>query len=153
MKIIPSYGAPRSRVVTGVCLTAAGMLAAMLLAQLYGFEDFPATLGSVLPFNDQSLTAATAAGVIFLELLALPYLLGMYISKLMRIVSAAAAAVVSALWLMVCFTNSHALNSGLFSTTLEVPGGLLAALWSVVLFGLIAKVLAHDSRFRHTAAS
>jgi len=125
----------------------------MLTAQLFGYEDLAVILGTLLPFDGRAMDYVVASGLVITELLSLPYLLRMYISRLMRIVSAAAAAIVAGFWLLTSLTGAHALNSGLFSTTLELPGGLLAVFWSLVLSGLIAPVIVADSRFRHDASS
>lgn len=153
MKILPTYGPPRTTRTRTVAMLCAGLLLVMLLCQLYSYEDLAATLGGVLPFNDQPLTMSVAATVVLAELLSLPYLIGMYLSRLMRIVSAFMAGAVSGFWLLSCLTNAHAANSGLFSTTLEIPGGLLPALWSLFLFGSVLSVMFADTRFRHDVSS
>lgn len=134
-------------------MLAAAMVVAMLLAQLFGYEDFPTVLSALLPINDLALTTALGAGVVLAELLALPYLLGMYIGKLMRVFSAVLAGVISVFWLLLSLTNAHAINSGLFSTTLELPGGAVAGIWGMLLSGLYFLVVLADSRFRHEKAS
>jgi len=149
MKIIPSYGPtrnPRTKAAAWVC---AGMLTVMLVAQLFSYEDFPSVLNIVLPINEQPLIHLTAALAVIAELLALPYLLGMYLSKLTRGVSGLFAVLAASFWLIVSLTNAHAANSGLFSTTFELPGGLLAAIWTFVLFGTLATVVYADTKFRH----
>ena len=129
------------------------MVTLMLLAQLYGFEDFSTVLTGVLRFDDRPLISAIAAGVVLLELLALPYLLSMYLSPLMRIVSAVAGAAVGLMWFFIAFTNAHASNVGLFSASPEVSGGIMAAVWSSLLAGLITWVLYVDARSYRRQAS
>ncbi len=153
MNIVPTYGSPRSRSTKCFAWVAAIMLVVMSLAQLYSFEDQPTILGALLPFNDQPLAAVVATLVVLAQILALPYLLGMYISRFMRVLCIAACGFVCSLWLLLAFTNAHAENSGLFSTTLDVGGGILAALWSLVLFVCFARVAFADSKFRHDASS
>lgn len=153
MNIVPTYGSPRSRSTKGFAWLAATMLIIMSLTQLYGFEDQPTILGVLLPFNDQPLATAVAALIVLAQILALPYLLGMYISRLMRLLCALACGFVSLLWLLLAFTSAHAENSGLFSTTADVGGGILPALWSLVLFACFVRVALADSKFRHDASS
>ena len=146
MKIIGSYGPLRTQRTRVAALIAAAMVTAMLLAQLYGYEDLAVTLGAVLPFNQATTLSVIAAVIVIVELLSLPYLLGMYLSRLMRILCGAFAAGVSVLWLFTCFTNSHASNSGLFSTTLELSGGIIATAWSLLLFAAIVVVIKADTQ-------
>jgi hypothetical protein len=153
MKIQATYGPARSKRTQVSAVIAAIMVLGMLLSQLFSYEDFAAVLGGVLPFNDQPLATVGAAVIVIVELLSLPYLLGMYVSILMRIFSAGLAFVVSGFWLLTSLTNAHAANSALFSTTLELSGGLLAALWSAALFGIVTYVIFTDTRFRHDTSS
>lgn len=129
------------------------MLVVMLVAQLFGYENFAGVLAGVLPFNDLAATAVVSAAIVLAELLALPYLLRTYISRLMRVLSALAGFVISGFWLLSALTNAHAANSGLFSTSLTLPGGLLSALWTIVLFAAISYIIFADSRFRHDTTS
>ncbi len=144
MKTIGSIGPTRKQRTRAVALGVAAMIIIMLLTQLYGYEDFAATLSAVMPFNDAALLSITAAVIVVAELLTLPYLLGMYLSKLMRILSGCFAAGVSVFWLFTSLTNSHANNSALFSTTLELAGGIFAAAWALLLFSGIAIVIKAD---------
>ncbi len=153
MNIVPTYGPPRSRTSKTLALVSAGMLVIMSLTQLYGFEDQPSVLGTLLPFDDQPLAMVTATLVILAQVLSLPYLLGMYLGRLMRLLCALSCAFVCSLWLLLAFTNAHAENSGLFSTTFDVSGGILPAVWSLVLFGCFITVALADSKFRHDASS
>ncbi len=153
MKIIPSYGPPRNRRTKILAILAAGLIVVMLTAQLFSYENFDGTLADTLPFNSLTMTTVTAALIVLAELLSLPYLLGMFISPLMRVTSALMAFFVSTFWLVLTLTNAHASNSGLFSTSLTLPGGIFAAAWSIVLFVAFAMVAFDDGRFRHAASS
>ena len=144
MKIVPSYGPKRTRRTRMLALILAGFITIMLVTQLFGYEDFASVLGALMPYNDSSLLKLTAAAVVIAELLALPYLLGMYLSQLMRIVSGFFAATVTVFWLFTSLTSSHASNSGLFSTTLEIPGGIFVTLLSLVVFSCVVLVIRAD---------
>lgn len=146
MSVQANYGAPRTATGKVASLTAAAMLVSMLLAQLFNYEDFAVTLGAVLPFNDIVGTKVVAASIVVLELLALPYLLSMYLSVLMRVTCALAAAAVALFWLLIAFTNAHASNSAFFSTTIDIPGGVIAATWALVLSGLVTVTVYGDTR-------
>ena len=149
MHIKQSYGPHRSRSAQVAALAAAAIIVVMLLGQLFGFEDFASVLGTVMPFNDMPLSSTLAAGLVLVELLALPYLLAMYLSPLMRALSATAALAVALFWLIVCLTNAHASNIGMLSSTFTIHGGLVAVAIAFVLFVLILRVVLHDSKFRH----
>lgn len=146
MKIVGSYGPKRTKKTQAIALAVAGLFIVMLLAQLFSYEDFAITLGGLMPFSNSSLLSITAAMVVLTELLALPYLLGMYLSPLMRIVSGSLGAGISVFWMFTSFTNSHAGNSGLFSTTIELPGGILATAWSLLLFVGMVLIIRADTR-------
>lgn len=125
---------------------ATGMLVLMLLAQLFSFENFVSILALVLAYNDQQLVAISTALVTAAELFALPYLLGMKLSSLMRVLSAALGGAVVLFWLFTSLTNAHAENSALFGDTLALPGGIVAVLWSLVLIGAYVYVVIHERR-------
>ena len=145
MKITGSYGPKRTERTKLVALVVAGMMVAMLLAQLYGYEDFAVTLGGLLPINDAATLSVIAAIIVIVELLSLPYLLGMYVSKLMRIACGFLATSASLFWLFTSLTNAHANNSVLFSTALELPGGIFATAWSLAIFAGIVIVIKADT--------
>lgn len=121
----------------------------MLLAQLFGYEDFASALAVIMPITDQHFVEILAAGMVLAELLSLPYLLGMYISRLMRALSVIAGIGVCGFWLLATLTNAHASNSALLSTTVHIPGGIIAVLWAMVVTGLFLRVFVSDTRFRH----
>ena len=146
MKITGTYGPKRTKQTQAVALMVAALLTVLLFAQLFGYEDFAVTLGALMPFNDSALLNVTAGGIVIAELLALPYLLGMYLSPLMRAVSVVLAVGVSVFWMFTGFTNSHAGNSGLFSTTIDLQGGVLATLVSLVLFVGTVLVIRADTK-------
>jgi len=129
------------------------MFLAMTLAQLFKYENQPIIMSTLMPFDDQPLSSIIAALIILAQVLGLPYLLGMYISRLMRILCAVSGTSASLFWLLTSLTNSHASNSGLFSSALDVPGGLIPAVWSMILFAGFSAVVFADSKFRHDSSS
>lgn len=125
---------------------AAGMMIVMLLAQLYGYEAFANILRDVLPSHDATQATIAAGMIVIVELLSLPYLIEMRLSALMRRVSIVFGLAIGGFWLLMPLTSAHAENSGLFSDTLELPGGVLALLWSLVLVGCSSYVVYKNSR-------
>jgi len=135
-----------SRSVRVCALIGAGMLLLMLLTQLYSYEDFASVLTTILPFSDQPLSVISAALLVIVELFSLPYLLEMKLSRLMRVISQLFGLVVALFWLFTSLTSAHAANSALFSTTFDLPGGVLAVLWSMVLAVLTMYITYSNSR-------
>ncbi len=153
MKIIGSYGTARTKSTKIIALLCVSMITVMLVAQLFKYEDFASVLSVVLPIMSYQAVEILAALLVILELLALPYLLGMYLSPLMRGISALAGGVVSTFWLIAALTSAHASNSALLSTFVQMPGGIMAVLWACALLGLLLSVVIIDTRFRHEASS
>ncbi len=153
MKLHLTYGPTRrirTKIVARVC---AFIFLTMLLAQLYKYEDFASVLSIVLPVNNQQLSVILAGAIAFAELLAFPYLLGMYVSKLMRALSGLFATLAAVFWLLTTLTNAHASNSAILSTALSLPGGIVSLLWAVLLATTLTYVIVQDSRFRHDSSS
>lgn len=151
MSVTPARGTVRTKSTWLLSLLCAGMFLVMLMTQLYGYEAFSGILSQLHGGSEKS-AMVLAAVIVTAELLALPYLLSMYISRLFRFFSAALAFFVSGFWLFTAFTNAHASNAGLFSDTFELAGGLLVAVWSMVLFGAVCWVLMADSKFKHATS-
>lgn len=135
----------RPRIQYAAWLTAA-MITIMLLAHLFSFENFASVLTLVMSYNNQQLIEISAALVVVVELLAIPYLLGMKLSPLMRIFSAGFGGLTVLFWLFTSLTNAHAENSAIFGDTLTLPGGILAVLWSLILASAYIYVIAHERR-------
>lgn len=149
MSIIASLGAPRTMSTKVVAVVAAALFTIMLVGQLYSYEDFASILSVLTDSNDASFHALLAALLVIAELFSLPYLLGMYISPLMRGMSALLSFVVAGFWLITSLTSAHSQNAGYFSSSFEFPGGLAAAAIGLALFALVCKVIYDDTRFRH----
>ena len=152
MKVVATYPAERSIVTWTLSIIAAVMLVVMLVGQLYGFDDFAIELAVLLPSTSSALPDITAALIVLGELLALPYLLGMYLSRLMRALSGLSAAIIGFYWLFIAFTNAHEGNSALLASSVILPGGIVAASWAFALTCAIVAVIAADSRFRHATS-
>ncbi len=145
-RITAHYPTPRSLRVQVVAVATAGVLALMLVAQLYAYENFASILSTLLPYSDQTLITISAAVIVIGELFTLPWLLGMKLSRLFRAKSAIAAALIAAFWLLTALTNSHAINSGILGEKVAIPGGLLAFAWSSLLLSGVIYVLYNDTR-------
>ena len=140
----------RSNLYTGASVASAIMIVSMLVAQLYGYESFASTLLVVLPPTSVANMTLIAALIVLVELLALPYLLNMRLSYLMRILSAGCSISIALFWLMVALTNTHASNVAFFSDTVHFHGGVLAFVWSVFLIIAVGVTMQSDIRVHST---
>ena len=112
------------------------------VVQLVGFEDFPDIIASYgLPI-DPSFATVIAATIVSLEVLAVPFLLTMKLSPLMRALSAASGLLVLLFWLTIGLWQNLASpsieNAGLFGSLVTVPQGWWLVSYMVallVLFG------------------
>jgi len=86
-----------------------------------------------------------ATKIVLLELLAIPFLLEMKLSMLLRAVSAFAGILVSYFWLLLCLLTPSVTESGVFGATLSLGGGVLPICWTFLLAGLLSYVL-YNSR-------
>lgn len=136
--------APRSKTanaqMAGVLLAAA--LVVMVTAQLFSFEQFPAVIEDMwLPGVNDSLARVIAAVIVSAEVLALPFLLRLRTSPLMRTISMIMGWLVIVGWLgMLIWQNvtTNALtNNGLLGGTVMLHPG-----WWSVCFVLGLAILA-----------
>jgi hypothetical protein len=132
---------PKSDNVKKVSLLLAAIFLLMAVAQLFSFEKFIPLLTSFnLPGGE--FTAYMLASVIVVgEVAALPFLLRMELSPLMRFASTISSWIVLILWFVVQaglnVSHSKAVNNGLFGASVHLPIG-----WWAVLFILALGVLA-----------
>ena len=152
MNVQASYGVTRNRTATTIGLIASCMIVAMLAGQLFGYEDFSMALSLVMTTNDAQLLGVIAAAIVIAELMALPFLLAMYISKLMRAMSAMLGFAVAGFWLLISLTNAHVENSAMFSSSLVLPGGIVAMIWALLLFVCVSRIILTDSRLAHVSS-
>jgi|GEM_PF-2918229 len=107
-------------------LVMAFVFTSMLLAQLYTFDRFPEVLASTLSLQVE--LASVLCGVIVLtELLALPFLLNIPLTKLMRLVSAACGFIVLGFWtyVVICTLGTSDImhNTAIAGDTALIPSG------------------------------
>ncbi|MDB5176977.1 MAG: rane protein of unknown function [Candidatus Saccharibacteria bacterium] len=134
--------APRTQIAVKVGLVYAVILIFMAVGQLYAFEKFiPLIADYWLPGGHG--TATLVAGLIVItEIFALPFLLRMRISPLMRWVGAACSILVAVIWLKLAlvgvFETTALTNSGMLGTKVSVHAGAAQLVVSVVLAALAA---------------
>ena len=124
-----------------IALFYAAILIVMAVGQLYAFEKFiPLVESFWLPGGHG--TATLLAGVIVMaEVLAVPFLLRMSLSPLMRIFSMVMGWIVPAVWLYIAVwlnvTTNAVNNIGLFGTKVPLMVG-----WWAVFFTIALAILA-----------
>jgi hypothetical protein len=114
------------------------------LTQLYGFDSYPNVIASYdMPLlSDVNLLAA--ALLVCLEVFAIPWLLWMNLSYLMRIVSLVSAWLALLCWFIIGVWQSlvgfYIPNAGLFGAKIMLPQGWWLVSYSVVLLILLGYV-------------
>lgn len=137
---VTSAPVPKSTQVRLVAIFLAGIFTVMAVAQLFTFEDFPALINDLLPMGSMQSAKLIAALIVTSEVLAIPFLLGMALSPLMRRCSMALGWVVVLFWLFMSVwlnvTDTIATTNGFLGTTIKLPIG-----WWSVFFSLGLVVL------------
>ncbi len=137
-------GQPKSADSVKAAYLYAVILVVIVLAQLFTFEKFTTLM---ISFNflggEMSGRLATSLIVIF-EVFALPFLLRLRLSKLMRVTSMVFSWLVPLFWLKsslwVLLTNDSIVNIGLLGTAVKLPPGWWAVCVSIALGFLSAWV-------------
>ena len=97
------------------------------VSQLFAFEDFGGIISSYgIPLDD-AFNDVAAAVIVTLEVFAIPFLLMMRLSSLMRVVSMVSGWLVLIFWLAVGIWQStvsfYIPNAGLFGSEINLPQG------------------------------
>ena len=118
-------------------VVAGSFLLLMLLCQLFTFEDFPGLLSQVI--SDKATGLALLFALVFSEVIALPYLLGMTMPRRLAITSRAAGG--AAILLLAVIEGLVIFNGGdtsvLFGATFMVPSGV----WSLLFLGAVGVLM------------
>lgn len=132
--------APKTTNVRVVALLLAGIFTVMAVAQLFTFEDFPALIADFLLPSGSKAASLIAAFIVTFEIFAIPFLLGMALSPLMRWTSMLFGWAVVAIWVFISLwlnvADTVATTAGFLGTTVKVPIG-----WWTVFFSLALAVL------------
>ncbi len=142
---------PKSELYAKIAWIYAALLVVMVVAQLFSFEKFIPLIGDYWLPGGQGTTALVAGLIVTTEVFALPYLLRMPLSPLMRVCSIGCSFVVPLLWL---WLSLHALldssvgtNGGILGVKVAIPLILqlavslaLLVLASVSYYGLSGRI-------------
>lgn len=117
--------------------TVAGVMVALVVMQLFTFEDYPALIANFQLPGGMVVAWILAILIPFLEIASLPYLLSMKISQRLRLISRWAVLVTGAVWTIlsvwVVIRMGTSVESGIFGATLATESGW----WMVVFSGLL----------------
>lgn len=132
---------PRTKESEQIAYAYAAVLVALVLCQLFTFDGFLSLLsGFDLPGGEVA-ARLTGSIIVVIEVFALPFLLGMNLSPLMRIISMVLGWLVPLAWLKLSFwliiTSSAASNIGFLGTLVRVTPGWWAVFVCLAL-GIMA---------------
>jgi hypothetical protein len=131
---------PKTRNAWLAGLMLAGFFVIMVVGQLFTFEDFPGVMMAMGLPAGETLAALYAGIVVTLEVLALPFLLGLRLSVAMRVVSMVVGWLVVGVWLGISLLvnlNSAGGDSGLLGATVPLPAGWWSV-WFCLALGILA---------------
>lgn len=132
---------PKTKNIRTVGVALAGVFVIMAVAQLFTFEKFADVISAMwLPGGD-GVSSVRAALIVALEIGAVPFLLAMHLSPLMRICSMAAGWMAIAAWFATTIfqniSSSVIVNSGLLGATVKLPVGWWNTMFCIAL-GILA---------------
>lgn len=107
----------------------------LLVTQLFKFEDFPEVLATLGLPGGEMMATLLAVVIVFIELMALPYLLS--IKTRWQLLQMSRFAVLISAFLLFCLQcwaiGSNAPKAGIFGATLPLDAGVIAMIFSVGL--------------------
>lgn len=133
---------PRTKDSQKIAYLYAALLIIFALCQLYSFDEFLNLLESFWLPGGAPLAHLLGGIIVVSEIFALPYLLRMRLSPIMRIISMILGWVTALIWLILAFwlnlTINAVSNTGFLGTTVRLEPGWWAVLFSVSLCLLAA---------------
>lgn len=128
---------PRNDTARSVALFYAALLVVMVVGQLFSFEKFIPLIESFGLPGGHGTATAVAGMIVVSEVFALPFLLRMWVSPLLRVVSMVLGWAVPFMWIVLTvWMNTAATmtqNVGIFGTKVVLPVGWWAVCYAVAL--------------------
>ncbi len=128
---------PKTKNVKSIAILYAGILVVFSVAQLFNFNEFQLLIQSFWLPGGAPLAYFLSGFIIVAEVFALPFLLNMRTSSLMRMTSMVLGWVAAAFWLFmsvwVQLTTNAISNIGFLGTTVSLTPGWWTVLFSVAL--------------------
>lgn len=133
---------PRTKEAQIVAYFYAFLLIVIVLCQLFTFEEFISLINTFNLPGGLVFSNLVGSTIVISEVFAVPFLLGMKLSPLMRIVSMASGWLAAISWIKLSVwlyvTSSSVANVGIFGDLLKIQPGFLAIFISLVLGFLAA---------------
>ena len=140
MKLFADVSVPvklKTTNIKSISLLYTGVLTVFAVTQLFTFEDFMKIVSSYDLFNDELIDRLKAVFIVVAEVFALPFLLRMKVSWLMRIVSMISGWLAVIFWLGVSLWlavgDNSATNIGFLGSVVELAPGWWAVFLSIGL--------------------
>lgn len=135
---------PRSKLSGNIAWAYAAVLTVMVVAQLFSFEKFIPTIADYGLAGGHGTATLFASLIVISEVFALPFLLRMPLSPLMRWFSLLCGLFLAGLWVGLAIVGASVIgldNSGMLGTKVPIAGGApqifvaltlgVLAIWSV----------------------
>lgn len=120
------------------------------VSQLFAFEEYPNVIASYGIPGLSSLSPFAAIGIVFAEIVAIPLLIGMKISRGLKVIGIAGSWAALLYWLIIGIwqstTTEFIPNAGLFGAKVFLPQG-----WWLVCFILALLILHSFASFSRAA--
>lgn len=133
---------PRSPTAQRAAWAYTALLVVMVIGQLFGFEKFIPLIESYWLPGGHGTATLVACLIVITEIFALPFLLRMPLSPLMRWFSLACGVAAAALWvllgLIAVLGTITMTNSGVLGVKVGVPSGGVQLLWALGMSALAA---------------
>jgi hypothetical protein len=137
---------PKKFSVKAASIYLASLFVVAVLTQLFWFEDFPGVIESYQLSVVDGYEPVIASMIVILEMFALPYLLWMKVSRLMRVVSLVSGLLALTYWLIIGFWQMTQgavtmANTGILGPKIVVPTGTWFLLFIIVLFVVMGYIV------------
>lgn len=133
---------PKTKDIKPVSLVLAAILLVMVVAQLFTYEDFPGVVTGFWLSDDAGLSHVLAALIVVAEVSALPFLLAMRLSPLMRVLSMVSGWIAIGFWVFIAIwlnvTMTAMSSAGILGATIEFPVGRWVIWFTLALAVLTA---------------
>ena len=131
---------PRSQTYKMIAWIYAGVLVIMAVGQLFSFEKFMPLLNDYWLPGGVGTATLTASLIVFSEVFALPFLLRMPLSVLMRSLGMVCSLMAAGLWtflgILAVMSDTAMSNSGMLGMKIVIPSGAVQLVFALMLCGL-----------------
>lgn len=134
---VQSPAIAKTKNIKSIALLYAGILVVFAVGQLFGFDEFQLLVESFWLPGGKPFAFFLSGFIVVAEVFALPFLLNMRVSGVMRIISMVMSWIVPAVWLTISLwlqlTTNAVTNIGFLGTHVSLMPGWWTVLFSVAL--------------------